>query len=244
MPNSSPRSIKSVYEDGFGRFEDLTGDERTASILALLDDKHIRGTKLLDMGCGDGELTRVIGNHIAAKTYGFDISAKAAKLAKMHGVEAIALDIDEADLPYKNNYFDVIFCGSLIELVVNADHVFEEMHRVLSPKGVAIVTFPNLCAWGSRIAVLLGFLPFFSRVSTRYDVSKLGISGKPGYSTGFNRLFSVQSFREIAGFYQFRVWSLSGVSTRFLPFPLTFIDRLLSRSPSLAFGVIALLQKE
>lgn len=245
MVKLNPGSVKKVYENGFARTEGFLHDERIKKVFSLIDEKYIVGNNFLDMGCGDGVMTREIGEKIGAKhLYGFDISDKAVTLARANEVHAVSLDIDESKLPYKNNFFDVIFCGNLIELVTNADHLLEEMYRVLAPGGSAIVTFPNVCSWGSRIAVLLGYMPFFSRVSTRYDLGKMGIATKRGDSTGFIRLFSVQSFRELVGFYQFQVESVIGTSTGFLPFPLTIIDSLLCRSPSLAFGVIALLQKE
>jgi len=244
MVRRAPGSVKNVYNEGFAKTVDFLLDERIKIVLAAIEEKHIQGRKFLDMGCGDGAMATMIGRRIGAtRISGFDIAGKAVRLAKGRGVEAVQMDIDESNLPFKNNFFDVIFCGNLIELVTNADHLLEEMYRVLSPKGIAIVTFPNACAWGSRIAVPLGFLPFFSRVSTRYDLGKLGMPMKRGGSTGFIRLFSVQSFRVLVGLYQFKVESLYGVSTRFLPFPLTLIDSLLCRSPSLAFKVIALLRK-
>lgn len=44
--------------------------------------------------------------------------------------------------PFKSNYFDVVFCCSLIEHVSNPEEMFAEIQRVLKPNGFLLLTFP------------------------------------------------------------------------------------------------------
>lgn len=237
-------NVKDVYKQGFAITADYTKDPRLMKVLQIIKEEKIIGRKLLDMGCGDGIYTAALAKAIEAKEFfGFDISEIAVARAKKNGVHAMRQDIDLVDLSYRNNFFDFIFCGNLIELILNADHLLSEANRVLKPEGYFIVTFPNVASWGSRLALLLGYLPYFSRVSTKFDLGKMGLPTKKGDSTGFIRLFTLGSFRELAERYHFSIETVHGVPARFLPFPLTLIDKIISKSPSLAFQIVCVLRK-
>lgn len=237
-------NVKDVYTRGYAVTADYSKDPRLVKVLHVVNDGKITAVKLLDMGCGDGMFTAALAKAVEAKEFfGFDISENAVACAKKNGVHATKQDIDLIDLSYRNNFFDFIFCGNLIELILNADHLLSEANRVLKPEGYFIVTFPNVASWGSRLALLLGYLPYFSRVSTKFDLGKMGIPTKKGDSTGFIRLFTLRSFRELVAYYQFSVEAVYGVPVRFLPFPMTLIDNIFSKSPSLAFQIVCILRK-
>lgn len=147
---------------------------------------------------------------------------------------------------FDSEYFDLIFCGNLIELVIDPDHLLEELYRVLSPQGYLIITFPNLCAWASRIAVFLGFQPYYDIVSRKYDVGKFFI---PPYrykqvSKGFIRLYSLRAFKQLCTFYGFKIIKIIGARENSLPCFLRSIDFFLSYIPSLAFQIICVLKKQ
>ena len=237
-------NVKDVYTHGFANTSRYESDPRLVKVLQIVRERQINAQRMLDMGCGDGVFTRVLGEALGASgLYGFDISKHAVKLALKNNIAALTLDIDLVNLPFKNHYFDIVFSGNLIELILNADHLLSEAHRVLSPDGTFIVTFPNMCSWGSRIAVPLGFLPYYGRVSTLYDLGKLLTPTKRGDSTGFIRLFSVQSFRELAGLHGLSVDAIYGAHVSVFPPPISLLDRVVSLIPSLAFQVIVLLRK-
>lgn len=237
-------NVKDVYKQGFAITADYMKDPRLMKVLQIVDGKQIIGRRMLDMGCGDGIYTAALAKAVEAKEFfGFDISENAVACAKKNGVHATKQDIDLIDLSYRNNFFDFIFCGNLIELILDADHLLAEANRVLMPEGYFIVTFPNVASWGSRLALFGGYLPYFSRVSTKFDLGKMGIPTKKGDSTGFIRLFTLRSFRELVAYYQFSVEAVHGVPVRFLPFPLTLIDKIFSKSPSLAFQIVCVLRK-
>ncbi len=241
----SPGKVKHVYEKGYASMDKLEGDLRLKKVLDITQNLHMKEVKnILDIGCGDGYYTLELNNILQAKNiYGIDISAAAVKQAKKNGITAEVLDIDEKDLPYKNNFFDYVYCGSLIELVLNADHLLTEIHRVLKPTGHLVISFPNIAAWASRISLSLGYLPFYSRLSTQYDLGKIDGAIKKGQSTGFIRLFTLHAFKHLAKQYKLRAVSVAGAPEKALPFPLRFIDKIMSKKPSLAFQVICVMQK-
>lgn len=241
----APRNVKKVYNEGYARMKELAADPRLDVILSFLPSLDIppKGT-ILDIGCGDGFFTLKMAKKLRTKDlYGIDISKKAVEYANKIGIKAQVLDIDEGDLPYKDNFFDFIFCGNLIELILNADHLLKELHRVLKPEGKIIMTFPNIASWASRISLLLGYLPFYSRVSTEYDLGKMIGGIKKGSSTGFIRLFTLHAFTQLAELHGLKVIKSQGTIEHTLPPLLQMVDRVIARKTSLAFHLICVLTK-
>ncbi len=234
------RKTKLVYQQGFAKTETYINEPRLSKVIDMantLSDKPYMS--MLDLGCGDGFFTNKLASVIGAKKpCGIDISKKAVALARKNGVNAIVMDIDLKNLPYQSDSMDFIFCGNLIELVADADHLLSEMNRVLKRRGIAIVTFPNIAAWLSRIALALGYLPYYSRISTRYDLGKMFSRQKKGKSTGFIRLLTLPTLIEFADKYNLKFSKAAGIVEKSLPFPLTIIDKLLSSMPSIAFQIV------
>lgn len=239
--------VKNVYVKGFARHEELKEDKRLIRVQEIIKECDFRGkvSTLLDVGCGDGFLALKLGELVGAREiYGVDIAKGAVNLANKSGIIARQLDVDLQDLPYKSNIFDFVYCGSLIELIADPDHLLIEIHRVMKDDGVCLMTVPNICAWGSRIAVMLGYLPYYFRVSTVFDLGKLGGGVNKGRSTGFIRLQSLRSFRQLTDLYGFNIEKVYGAPATGLPQPLSLVDMVLCRFPSLAYQMIFVLKKK
>ncbi len=82
---------------------------------------------LLDVGCGDGK-------HIIA----FCTSGLTAM-----GIDRYDCDLEKDLIPYPDDYFDVVFCKSVLEHIRNYDHVVAEMWRVLKSGGLMITMLPQ-----------------------------------------------------------------------------------------------------
>jgi SAM-dependent methyltransferase len=236
---------KAVYQRGFAPKDKLINDYRLKKSIEVISRLKTPSTpKILDAGCGDGYFTLKLGQLLSSKRlYGFEISSIATALANKNGIKTYCLDIDDKPLPFKSDYFDIVFCGSLIEIVNDPDNLLSECHRVLKKKGVLIITFPNIAAWASRLALLFGYLPYYSRVSTKYDLGKFMGKTSRGDSNGFIRLYSLSSFKKFVSLYGFRIISVHGAKANGFPKPLTIIDSYISKIPSLAFQVICVLKK-
>lgn len=130
--------------------------------------------RFLDVGCGDGSFSVGVKESLnIPEVYGIDIAEEAIEIANRKGIKGVALDIDFEDFPFDNNFFDIIFCGELIEHLYNPDHLLEELYRVLSPNGVLLLTTPNMASWFNRISLLLGFQPIFTDISLKYSYGHL-----------------------------------------------------------------------
>lgn len=201
--------------------------------------KNYQGKKLLDIGCGTGSFTLEM-KEFAEELYGIDISQKAIQLAKEKGIKAFQMDIDEENLPFENNFFDIIFCGEVLEHVFDSDHLLEEIYRVLKPTGVAVITTPNLASYLNRFVLLFGFQPYLTGTGFKYGTGKL-LSKNP---CPHLRLFTYESLKELLKLYGFNIKKSWGEGFPGLPFPLAFLDNLLSKIPSLAIQLVFLVEKK
>lgn len=129
---------------------------------------------ILDVGCGDGSLTLKLKRACGAgEAYGIDISEKATKLALDKGIRAICLNVDDEDFPFGDSFFDAICASEVFEHLFDPDRLLQNCMRVLKPGGILVLTSPNLACWYNRIALLLGYQPFYTGVSLRHNVGHL-----------------------------------------------------------------------
>jgi ubiquinone biosynthesis O-methyltransferase len=129
-------------------------------ILELVGD--VRGRKVLDVGCGDGELAIELSRRGAIAT-GIDASAamieEAMDRAKQHKAD-VAFHVAMAErLPFADEQFDIVTAITILCFVDDAAPVFREMARVLRPGGRLVIgELGKWSAWaaGRRIRAWLG----------------------------------------------------------------------------------------
>jgi 2-polyprenyl-3-methyl-5-hydroxy-6-metoxy-1,4-benzoquinol methylase len=122
--------------------------------------------RILDVGCNNGSIgSLLLKQH--NDVYGIDIAEHKILLARKRGVKASILDVENQDLPFKANYFDVVLLTDVIEHVFDTDLLLEKIYRVLKPGGKLLITTPNVASLGRRLMLLLGLNPFLE-YSTHY----------------------------------------------------------------------------
>lgn len=90
------------------------------------------GERILDLGCGDGQLTQKLvagGADIAAA----DASSEMVEAARSRGITAEVAKAEE--LPYADASFDAVFSNAVLHWVRDQDAMMREVHRVLKPGG-------------------------------------------------------------------------------------------------------------
>jgi ubiquinone/menaquinone biosynthesis C-methylase UbiE len=119
--------------------------------LELLNLKN--GDKVLEIGFGRGtaliEISKAVGEK--GEVFGIDLTPEMIKISKQRlakqGILNVRLEEGDArNLPYKNNYFDVVYISSTLELFDTPDIpvVLKEIKRVLKPEGkLGVVSIPK-----------------------------------------------------------------------------------------------------
>nr|AKQ03305.1 ubiquinone biosynthesis protein UbiE [uncultured archaeon Rifle_16ft_4_minimus_37913] len=96
-----------------------------------------KNDKILDAGCGTGELAKYLNG---VEIYGVDSSETALKKSKKAGYKKI-LKADIYSLPFEDKKFDKTMCIQVFQYLENPEEAFLELKRVT--KDIVIITVPN-----------------------------------------------------------------------------------------------------
>lgn len=100
--------------------------------VAVAAAMEARPKRLLDVGCGPGELTQRFVDS-GMDVCGVDISPRMVELTKARGVDAQVADAES--LPFKDDEFDCVFAGWVLYHVPGVERAITECARVLKPSG-------------------------------------------------------------------------------------------------------------
>jgi len=196
-----------------------------------------RPSNLLDIGCGNGFLLNEISKEIECNLYGIDAFDQESKV-----FEYLKSDITQS-LPFDDGTFDVIVLGEVIEHLPDPDFVLDEIYRVLKHSGKLIVSTPNLASWANRILLMFGIQPLFTETSSRIKLGRrFKFLGQGSKVEGHLKIFTSRSLKEIVSNCNFKINNLVGAPF-FFPFPISILDNLFSRIPSLSSGLIIFAEK-
>ena len=124
------------------------------------------GDSLLDVGCGPGTLLWGSRSRYS-RLVGLDISASqllvATEVLANCNAELLQVDIEDHGIPFGDGEFDAVVCLVVLEFVFSPERVLSEIRRVLSPRGVAIVSVGNIVSLRNRLRTLIGRAPYTSR---------------------------------------------------------------------------------
>ncbi len=109
-----------------------------------LSREFVSGLRVLDLACGTGYGTAILGE-VAAQATGLDISSAAIREArKRYGSDRVKYVIGDCfDLPFEADSFDVVVANEMIEHVEDHPALLAEVRRVLVDKGLFLVSTPN-----------------------------------------------------------------------------------------------------
>jgi methionine biosynthesis protein MetW len=119
------------------------------TILKLIEPK----SKILDLGCGDGDLLSLLMKENSCRCHGIEIDEKAIFKCIQHGVTVSQGDIDSGLQDYSDKRFDYVILNESLQQVLSPERVILEALRV--GKRV-IVGIPNFCTISARIQVFFG----------------------------------------------------------------------------------------
>lgn len=110
------------------------------------------GSRVLDLGCGTGELLSLLAKEKGAKVQGIELSEQAIYKCVEKGLSVFHGDIDSGLSEYPDKSFDYVILNQSMQEVKKVDFVIEEALRVGKE---VIVGFPNFAFWRARLRLFL-----------------------------------------------------------------------------------------
>jgi len=114
------------------------------------------GTKVLDLGCGDGELLQYLRNSLEVKGYGVEKDDANWLACMQNGSNVIQMDLEDGLSGFEDQSFDTVILSQTLQAMHHTEEIVQEMLRVGRE---VIVTFPNFGYWRNRLQILTGNMP-------------------------------------------------------------------------------------
>lgn len=116
--------------------------------LAVIADLINPGARVLDLGCGEGDLLATLQNTKQVNGYGLDVDPDNIRICVSKGVNVIEQDLDDGLSNFPDASFDMVVMTETIQSVKAPDLMLREMLRIGQQ---CIVTFPNFGHWRCRL---------------------------------------------------------------------------------------------
>lgn len=129
--------------------------ELASGVFEWLDAR--RDETILDLGCGDGQLTQRIAA-TGARVAGADASPDMIAAARSRGIDA--REASAESLPFPNTFFDAVFSNAVLHWVRGQDAMMAEVGRVLKPGGRFVA---EMGGHGNIAAVRVAFMAVLAR---------------------------------------------------------------------------------
>ena len=114
-------------------------------------DWVMQGSRVLDLGCGDGELLAALTQQKAISGLGVDIDAGNLIAAVDKGLCVVQQNMEDGLSNFNSQSFDVVIIAFSLQVLTRPHTVLE---RVVDIGNEAIVSFPNFGHWRSRLSLL------------------------------------------------------------------------------------------
>lgn len=114
------------------------------------------GERVLDLGCGDGALLKLLTAERGARAWGIELDDASVLAAVGNGVNVIQSNLEDGLAGFEDGAFDHVVLSRTLQTVRHTQRILTEMLRVGRE---AVVSFPNFAYWKNRLAVLGGRMP-------------------------------------------------------------------------------------
>lgn len=115
-----------------------------------------RGSRVLDLGCGNGEFLAHLRERRQCTGYGIEIDDENLLACTQRGVNVIQLNLEDGLALFADQSFDVVLQLETLQHLRNTEKMLRETARV---GRIGIVSFPNFAHWPNRLHVLGGRMP-------------------------------------------------------------------------------------
>jgi len=141
------------------------------------------GSRVLDLGCGDGAMMEYLQVDKGCIGYGVEIDDAKIPRCVQRVVSVIQQDLKGGLAMFADDAFDTVLCLSALQMMKNVEGVLRDIARVGRE---AIVSFPNFAHWPHRLSLLTGRMPVSESLSYAW------------YDTPNLRCATIRDFEELA----------------------------------------------
>jgi methionine biosynthesis protein MetW len=141
------------------------------------------GSRVLDLGCGDGAMLDYLQRHKQCRGYGVEIDDAKIPRCVQRGVNVIQQNLEDGLAMFADDAFDTVLCLSALQMMKHVEEVLRDVARVGRE---AIVSFPNFAHWPHRLSLLLGRMPVSESLPYQW------------YDTPNLRCATIRDFEELA----------------------------------------------
>ena len=126
------------------------------AVMDMIAELVPAGSRVLDLGCGTGELLAHLQATKGCTGYGVELDDANVLACAQRGVNVIQLNLEEGLAIFEDQSFDVVLQLETLQHLRNAEQMLKETARVGK---MGIVSFPNFAHWPNRLQVLFGRMP-------------------------------------------------------------------------------------
>jgi methionine biosynthesis protein MetW len=166
-------------------------DRKDMELIAELVPK---GSRVLDLGCGNGEFLAYLRDHRQCSGYGIEINDANVLACTTRGVNVVQLNLEEGLALFEDQSFDVVLQIDTMQHLRHTEKMLRETARV---GRIGIVSFPNFAHWPNRVQVAAGRMPVTRVLPYQwYDTPNIRV----GTYADFEVLARKDSFRILDAF--------------------------------------------
>ena len=142
-------------------------------VMQALADLVPRGSRVLDLGCGNGAFLSLLQSQRGCTGYGVEIDDANVLACVQRGVSVIQLNLEQGLSMFDDQSFDVVLQIYTLQHLRNAETMLRETARV---GRMGVVAFPNFAHWPNRWSVLTGRMPVTKRLPYQwYDTPNIRV---------------------------------------------------------------------
>ena len=114
------------------------------------------GSRVLDLGCGDGALLEHLRERRRCRGFGIEIDDAKVAACVRRRVQVLQLNLEEGLALFEDRSFDVVLQLDTLQHLRNTENMLRETARV---GRLGVVSFPNFAHWPNRLRVASGRMP-------------------------------------------------------------------------------------